>query len=113
MLRSLRVKAVGASEALGDFLVRDYASLDLLADADRLAQPPSPAEARASLLRAVGAIPQSQEPVAEAPAEGGSVADALRVAYRRWLLGIAVRDLSGLSGMESVAAWLSDLADET
>lgn len=107
------IDVLGASEALGDFLVRDHASLDLLADADRLTQPPSPVEARASLLRAVGAIPQSQEPVAEAPAEGGSVADALRVAYRRWLLGIAVRDLSGLAGMESVAAWLSDLADAT
>ena len=104
---------LGASEALGDFLVRDHASLDLLVDADRLAQPPSPLEARASLLRAVGAIPESQEPVAGTPAHGGSVADALRVAYRRWLLGIAVRDLSGLAGMEYVAAWLSDLADAT
>ena len=37
----------------------------------------------------------------------------MRVAYRRWLVGIAVRDLSGLAGMESVAAWLSDLADAT
>ncbi len=93
--------------------MRDHASLDLLADADQLTQPPSPLGARATLLGAVGAIPQSQEPVAEAPAHGGSVADALRVAYRRWLVGIAVRDLSGLAGMESVAAWLSDLADAT
>ncbi len=37
--------------------------------------------------------------------------DGLRIAYRRALLGIAARDLSGLATMDTVAQWLSDLAD--
>ncbi len=39
--------------------------------------------------------------------------DALRVAYRRRLLGIAAADLTGVSTVDEVAAALSDLADAT
>ena len=100
---------VGASEALGDFLVRQPSALDVLLDAEALAQAPSAKDARADLLRSVGALPEAPEPVATAP----EALDALRLAYRRRLLGIAARDLSGLAQMEAVATWLSDLADAT
>ncbi len=103
------VDVLGASEALGDFLIRDTDALEVLADTEALAQAPSAKDARSHLLRAVGAIPESPEPVATAD----QALDDLRLGYRRWLLGIAARDLSGLAGMEVVAAWLSDLADAT
>ena len=103
------VDVLGASEALGDFLIRDTDALEVLADTEALAQAPSAKDARSHLLRAVGAIPEALEPVATAD----QALDSLRLGYRRWLLGIAARDLSGLAGMEVVAAWLSDLADAT
>jgi len=103
------VDVLGASEALGDFLIRDTDALEVLADTEALVQAPSAKDARSHLLRAVGAIPDSPEPVATAD----QALDDLRLGYRRWLLGIAARDLSGLAGMEVVAAWLSDLADAT
>ena len=107
------IDLLGASEALGDFLIRDPESLDVLADADTLAEAPAASAVRHHLLNAVGALPEAQEPVATANPDGPSPLNALRIAYRQWLLGIAARDLSGLAGMESVAAWLSDLADAT
>ena len=103
------IDVLGASEALGDFLARDPQSLDVLMDADALAVGPSAKDARSMLLAAVGAVPEAYEPVATA----GGALDALRIGYRRLLLGIATRDLSGLAGMEAVATWLSDLADAT
>ncbi len=107
------IDLLGASEALGDFLIRDRESLDVLADADALADAPAASAVRHQLLSAVGAFADAPEPVAAPDPDGRSPQDALRIAYRRWLLGIAVRDLSGLAGMESVASWLSDLADAT
>ena len=103
------VEVLGASEALGDYLIKDPSSLDVLVDAEALGQAPSAKDARAHLLRAVGALPEAMEPVATSD----RALDDLRLSYRRWLLGIAVRDLSGLAGMEVVATWLSDLADAT
>lgn len=100
---------LGASEALGDFLVRDPSALSVLTDAEVLSQAPSAKDARASLLQAVGAVPDAPEPVATSQ----RALEDLRLAYRRWLLGIAARDLSGLAGLEAVATWLSDLADAT
>lgn len=108
-LRRRLVDIIGMSEALGEFLVRHRESWDVLADADSLTQAPSARGMRRELLRAVGAIPELDEPVAATDDE--ATLDALRVGYRRLLLGIAARDLSGLASMESVAAWLSDLAD--
>lgn len=103
------IDVLGASEALGDFLVRDPQSLDALMDADALGMGPSAKDARSTLLSAVGAVPEALEPVATVD----GALDALRIGYRRLLLGIATRDLSGLAGMEAVATWLSDLADAT
>ena len=49
----------------------------------------------------------------EATVGGDQAVDALRVAYRRRLLAIAARDLTGDSSYAQVAADLSDLADAT
>ncbi|MEJ2577599.1 MAG: bifunctional [glutamine synthetase] adenylyltransferase/[glutamine synthetase]-adenylyl-L-tyrosine phosphorylase [Kineosporiaceae bacterium] len=72
------------------------------------------AEMRADLLRAVGADPDSAEPVAAEPVPGSVRAvDALRTAYRTWLLGIAGRDLAHpdpAAVLPEVARALSDLA---
>lgn len=108
-LRGRVIDLLGASEALGDFLIRDPHTVDALADGEALGVAPSAKDARATLLLAVGALPEAPEAVATAE----EPLDALRVAYRRLLVGIATRDLSGLAGMEAVATWLSDLADAT
>ena len=104
------IEILGASEALGDHLIRQPRDLAVLADADALADAPSARDARRDLLAAVGADPDVLEPVA---VDSSTTLDALRLAYRRQLLGIAARDLSGLADMSAVATWLSDLADAT
>ncbi len=108
-LRRRLIDVIGMSEALGDFIARHRDAWAVLADAEALTVAPSARRVREDLLRAVGADPELADPVAASDAE--PVLDALRVAYRRGLLGIAARDLSGLATMDTVAAWLSDLAD--
>lgn len=108
-LRRRLIDVVGMSEALGEFLARHHDDLTVLADAEALTEAPSFRGMRASMLAAVGALPQVEEPVASS--DSVETLDALRVEYRRALLGIAARDLSELATMETVAAWLSDLAD--
>lgn len=104
------IEILGASEALGDHLSKVPSDLAVLADADSLTEAPSARGLRRDLLASVGANPDVLEPVAS---DAMTSLDELRRGYRRQLLGIAVRDLSGLASMESVAAWLSDLADAT
>lgn len=108
-LRRRLIDVIGMSEALGDFLARHEGAWAVLADAEALTQAPSGRRMRDDLLAAVGAHPEMPYPVASSDAEG--VLSALRVAYRRELLGIAARDISGLATMDTIAAWLSDLAD--
>jgi glutamate-ammonia-ligase adenylyltransferase len=78
--------------------------------------PPEPGEVRAGLLAAVGARPEDAEPVAGTVASAGGAAGgadpvvALRVAYRRRLLPLAARDLTGEAPLDQVAAELADLA---
>ena len=103
------IDVLGMSETLGDFIARHPDAWQVLADSEVLAQAPSGREVTAALLTAVGATPGAPAPVAAG--SGVEQLDALRVAYRTALLGIAARDLSGMAPMESVAAWLSDLAD--
>ncbi|WP_084103378.1 bifunctional [glutamine synthetase] adenylyltransferase/[glutamine synthetase]-adenylyl-L-tyrosine phosphorylase [Demequina sp. NBRC 110056] len=100
---------LGASIALGDFLVRhpehiaDFAAwpeAESFADVDQ----------RRVLLEAVGADPASAAPVATV--EGDAVA-AMRVAYRRQLMRIAADDLFSAQPpamLPEVAAALADLA---
>src|SRR5262245_18642891 len=116
-LRGRLAAVLGVSAALGDHLARHPGHWRVLAGADDL---PAPAadQVRAELLAAVGARPGDAEPVAGAAdrstAPGaGAGADrvaALRVAYRRRLLALAARDLTGEEPLDRVAAELADLA---
>ena len=108
-LRRRLADVIGMSEALGDFLAQHPEEWHVLADAEALAAAPLARDMRAELLTAVGADPNRLDPVAAGA--GTPALDALRVTYRRILLGIAARDISGLADMDTVASWLSDLAD--
>ena len=84
-----RLSAVlGLSMALSDHLVRHPEHWHDLADLEPDHRPDA-SELRASMLRVVGADPDSDVPVA-----AGAQLDALRVAYRRRLLQIAALDLA-------------------
>ena len=118
-LRGRLAAVLGASVALGDHLVRHPGHWRVLAGADDL---PAPAadQVRAELLTAVGALPGDSEPVAGpvggsagpggTDGTGGGPVAALRVAYRRRLLALAARDLTGEASLDQVAAELADLA---
>ncbi|MGF7234763.1 MAG: bifunctional [glutamine synthetase] adenylyltransferase/[glutamine synthetase]-adenylyl-L-tyrosine phosphorylase [Frankia sp.] len=104
-----RIAAVlGASAALGEHLVRHPADWHLLADDLATADPPSATSVRARLLDAVGALPGAVEP--HASGAGPDVLDALRLAYRRELLVLAARDLTGTVTLDAVMAELANLA---
>jgi [glutamine synthetase] adenylyltransferase / [glutamine synthetase]-adenylyl-L-tyrosine phosphorylase len=109
-LRNRLTAVLGASAALGDYLVRHPADWHVLSGPDAL-RAGTAAEARAALLAAVGARPDEPQPVAEpAAAPGGSPATALPAAYRRRLLQLAARDLTGAVTVDETAAELADLA---
>jgi len=113
---------LGSSAALGDHLARHPDHWLVLREQsapqpyDDAGQPreSTPTALRAELLRAVGADPQAEVPVATVTMPAGT--DALRVAYRRRLLLLAARDLSEpdpLSIVQEVARELADLASAT
>lgn len=108
-LRRRLIEVLGMSEALGEFLERHPDEWEVLADAETLAEAPAYSRMRRDLLSAVGAHPEDPQP--RAAGFGESTLDALRIGYRRLLLGIATRDISGMAPMETVARWLADLAD--
>jgi len=101
---------LGASSAMGDFLVRHP---ELVVDAllwDRDA-PPDASGAREALLIAVGADPLSGTPVASITGHAG--VDAMRIAYRRALAAVAAVDVSAADPLRvepAVSAALADLA---
>ncbi|HBJ72600.1 MAG TPA: bifunctional glutamine-synthetase adenylyltransferase/deadenyltransferase, partial [Actinobacteria bacterium] len=107
--RGRLLDVLGMSEALGDFLVQHPEQVAVLADGEALSRAPIAIEVRARLLAAVDADQQSE--LAKASSDSTATLDALRIAYRRELLGVASRDLSQLAPMKLVATWLSDLAD--
>lgn len=105
-------RVLGASEALGEFLIRHPEHLDAF---DVTASPePVQAEAaelRAHLLRSVRADPKAPRPVAGIT--GPEAYEALRTAYRRGVVDLAVKDLCAadpLDFMPAVGAELADLA---
>jgi glutamate-ammonia-ligase adenylyltransferase len=107
-VRNRLLAVLGASAALGDHLARHPGHWTQLEDDGPL---PEADDVRAALLRAVGADPDAAEPIAGADVEQGQ--DALRVAYRRFLLAIAGHDLVApdpVNSMPAVAAALADLA---
>ncbi len=109
-LRSRLTAVLGASAALGDHLARHPADWQVLAGPDAL-RAASPAQLRADLLTGVGARPDDLEPAARpGTGTGGDPATALRAAYRRRLLHLAARDLTGAVTVDETAAELADLA---
>ncbi len=109
--RTRLLAVLGLSEALGDHLVTHPGLWRELLDPDLTATRPTRAALRTELIAAVGADPEAAEPVSTL-ADSEAV-DRLRVGYRRLLLRLAVRDLTGALRMWDVAAELADLAGGT
>jgi glutamate-ammonia-ligase adenylyltransferase len=112
-LRDRLITVLGVSAALGDHLARQPSDWRLLAGPGALSRP-SAGDLTAELLGAVGARagrgPGGDE-VADAARIGGrDPATELRRAYRRRLLHLAARDLTGADPLDSVTAELADLA---
>ncbi|MEU8581753.1 bifunctional [glutamine synthetase] adenylyltransferase/[glutamine synthetase]-adenylyl-L-tyrosine phosphorylase [Streptomyces abikoensis] len=102
-LRDRLLGVLGTSEALGDHLARhpgDWHALDSFEATDL--HP---------------AVPEFEWALADGARRGREAglqpADALRAAYRRALLGIAARDVSGSTDVAEAAAELADLATAT
>ena len=115
-LRGRLFALLGASSALGDHLVAHPDRWPLLADGpDRTDPPPDLARRTATLLRAVGADPDTDRPRAQLT--GAAAVTALRTAYRDELLGLAGADLAAVGEqslpvmeVDEVAAQLAELA---
>lgn len=105
-------RVLGASEALGEFLIRHPEHLEAFrVRASPEPLPTDPDRLRATLLQAVGADPRAARPVAAAT--GVDAYAALRTAYRRGLVDLAVKDLCAadpLDFLPSVGGELADLA---
>jgi [glutamine synthetase] adenylyltransferase / [glutamine synthetase]-adenylyl-L-tyrosine phosphorylase len=99
-LRDRLVSVLGVSAALGEHLGRHPADWRLLAQTGSF---PELADLRAELLAFVGAA-------ADGPDGSADPATRLRVGYRRRLLQLAARDLTGADPLDDVMARLADLA---
>ena len=109
-LRDRLVSVLGTSAALGDHLVRHPEDWRVLTGPEALRRP-ADGDLRGAMLSAVGALPGDAEPVADAGRTGGrDPATALRAAYRRCLLHLAARDLTGADALDEVMAELAELA---
>ncbi|ADP79804.1 bifunctional [glutamine synthetase] adenylyltransferase/[glutamine synthetase]-adenylyl-L-tyrosine phosphorylase [Frankia inefficax] len=102
------IAVLGASLALADHLASHPADWRILADDEITSVAPDAATHRARLLTAVGADPAAPQP--RAVGDGPEVLDELRVAYRRALLVLAARDLTGTVSVDDATAELADLA---
>ncbi|MEV4614286.1 bifunctional [glutamine synthetase] adenylyltransferase/[glutamine synthetase]-adenylyl-L-tyrosine phosphorylase [Kitasatospora sp. NPDC049258] len=100
-LRDRLLGVVGASAALGDHLARHPRDWHALVTFEQRDMHPGQAE----FGRELAARVRSAAPAARA--------DALRAAYRRCLLAIAARDLSGTTDLPQTSAELADLAGAT
>jgi len=92
---------LGASAALGDWLVRHPGEWTVLEDDLMTWSKPTLLGLQTSLDQAI------------AGTSGRASYDALRVAYRRLLLALAARDLAGDVGVDDAAVELADLAQAT
>ena len=103
---------LGASTTLGDHLVAHPQDWAVLAEDDVTLMRPSRLGLQWQLLEAVGAgsTPPTGTAGSRARGSGPDVVTALRDAYRRCLLALAARDLSGEVAVEDVAGELADLA---
>ena len=105
-----RLTAVlGVSAGLADHLARHPEDAELLRGAITR---PDEAELRAGLLRAVGANPGDPDPgdLVGPVAAGGEPTAALAAAYRRRLLLLTARDLTGAVTVDEVGEELADIA---
>jgi len=107
--RSRLVAVLGVSKALADHLTRHPEDTAVLRgrDADRRQDP---AAIRAGLLAAVGADPDSPEPRADRGDGKSDPAARLAAAYRRRVLHLAARDLTGRAPVDDVGEELADIA---
>jgi [glutamine synthetase] adenylyltransferase / [glutamine synthetase]-adenylyl-L-tyrosine phosphorylase len=103
-LRARLIGVLGVSAALGGHLARHPADWRVLSGPDALRRP-APGEIRDELLAAAAA---QTDQTGQTPRR--DPVTALRVAYRRRLLHLAARDLTGAEDLAAVAAELSDLA---
>jgi glutamate-ammonia-ligase adenylyltransferase len=99
--RTRLAAVLGASAALGEHLARHPEHWTSLADETAAMSRPSRLGLQETLHAAVGSL------------TGRPAYDALRVAYRRQLLTLAARDLSGAVEVDDVAGELADLAEAT
>ena len=100
-----RLTAVlGVSAGLADHLARHPEDTEVLRGT---VSRPDPAELRADMLRAVGADPHDPE---SPTATGQEPTAALAAAYRRRLLHLAARDLTGAATVDVVGEELADIA---
>ena len=100
-----RLTAVlGVSAGLADHLARHPEDAEILRGT---VSPPDPAELRADMLRTVGADPDDPE---NPTAAGSEPTAALAAAYRRRLLHLTARDLTGVATVDVVGEELADIA---
>ncbi|MFE6690872.1 bifunctional [glutamine synthetase] adenylyltransferase/[glutamine synthetase]-adenylyl-L-tyrosine phosphorylase [Streptomyces sp. NPDC057743] len=102
-LRDRLLGVLGASEALGDHLARHPGEWRSLVTYESVDLHPTTPEFEQALADGIWDGPGADRPRA----------DALRVAYRRCLLGIAARDVCGTIDVAETAAELADLATAT
>ncbi|HUA30746.1 MAG TPA: bifunctional [glutamine synthetase] adenylyltransferase/[glutamine synthetase]-adenylyl-L-tyrosine phosphorylase, partial [Streptosporangiaceae bacterium] len=110
-LRARLIGVLGVSAALGGHLARHPEDWLVLSGPDALRRP-APDEIRDELLAAaaVRSAGQAEQAGQAGQAGHGDRVTALRVAFRRRLLHLAARDLTGAEDLAAVAAELSDLA---
>jgi glutamate-ammonia-ligase adenylyltransferase len=108
--RQRLIAVLGSSAGLADHLARHPQDALLLRGADGVRRP-APDELRASLVYAVAGNPLDEYPVSDLTALNGTdPAAALTAAYKRHILHLAARDLTGVVTVDEVAAELADIA---
>ncbi|MFC1416647.1 bifunctional [glutamine synthetase] adenylyltransferase/[glutamine synthetase]-adenylyl-L-tyrosine phosphorylase [Streptacidiphilus cavernicola] len=120
-LRDRLLGVLGASTALGDHLARHPRDWHALVTFELRDIHPGPEEFLRTLYSHIWEHGDESRPdpahpspaVVAAPDRTASRADLLRTGYRRCLLGIAARDLTGTTQIGQTAAELADLAGAT
>ncbi len=115
--RTRLLAVLATSLALGEHLAQHPADWRVLRDDAVALRRPSRYGLERTLLEAVGAPTDRPMPWgtggARSTLTGSAAVDALRRAYRRCLLGLAARDLSGSVTVTEVGSELADLASAT
>ncbi|MGH3164441.1 MAG: bifunctional [glutamine synthetase] adenylyltransferase/[glutamine synthetase]-adenylyl-L-tyrosine phosphorylase, partial [Trebonia sp.] len=107
--RERLVAVLGVSKALADHLARHPADYEILCGPEA-ARRPRPAEIRAELLAAASADQGADEGADQSADQGAGSVALLTAAYRRRVLHLAARDLTGLATVDEVVEELADIA---